>query len=94
MRNYEIVLIVHPDLDETAMTSLLDKVKGWITDSGGSIDKVDMWGKRRMTYIINKQHDAQYVLLNVQMAPAFTIEFERNIRFIETIMRFMVTVVE
>lgn len=94
MRNYEVVLIVHPDLDEAAMTGLLDKVKGWITDSGGSIDKVDMWGKRRMTYIIRKQHEGQYVLLNVQMAPAFTAELERNIRFIESILRFMITVVE
>jgi small subunit ribosomal protein S6 len=94
MRNYEVVLIIHPDLDEAALTSLLDKVKGWITDSGGSIDKVDIWGKRRMTYFIRKQREGQYVLINAQLAPTFIAELERNIRFIESIMRFMITSVE
>ncbi len=94
MRTYEVVLIVHPDLDETALNGLLDKVKGWITDSGGSIEKVDMWGKRRMTYIIRKQREGQYVLVTAKMAPSFTNELERNLRFIETILRFMITGIE
>lgn len=94
MHNYEIVLIVHPELDEAAFNAALDKVKGWITTSGGTISKVDVWGKRRMAYAIRKQREGQYVLINAEFAPAFTADLERNLRFLEPVIRFMITVVE
>ncbi len=94
MRNYEVVLIVNPDLDETALTGVVDRVKAWITDAGGSVEKVDLWGKRRMAYLIRKQREGQYVLLTSQFAPNFTIELERNLRFLEPVLRFLITVVE
>ena len=90
MRNYEVVLIIHPDLDENALKSLLDRVQGWITDSGGTIDKMDMWGKRRMAYYIRKQREGQYVYLETQFAPTFSAELDRNLRFLEPIMRYSV----
>ncbi len=91
MRNYEVVLIVHPDLDETALNGLVDKVKGWITDAGGAVSKVDLWGKRRMAYAIRKQREGQYVLVHAEMAPSFSAELERNMRLNEPIMRYMIT---
>lgn len=94
MRNYEVVLIVQPDLDENALTGVLDRVKGWITDAGGAIAKVDMWGKRRMTYLIRKQREGQYVMITAEMAPTFSAELERNLRLFEPVMRFMITSVE
>lgn len=94
MRNYEVVIIVHPDLDETAMTGVVDRVKGWIADSGGAVEKVDLWGKRRMAYSIRKQREGQYALFHSQMAPTFTSELERNMRLLEPILRYMITVVE
>jgi small subunit ribosomal protein S6 len=94
MRNYEVVLIVHPELDETAFNGVIEKVKGWITTGGGSISKLDVWGKRRMAYAISKQREGQYVLINAEFAPAFTVDLERNLRFLEPVMRFMITVVE
>ena len=93
MRNYEVVIFVQPDLDETALTGVVDKVKGWITESGGTVAKVDMWGKRRMAYSIRKQREGQYVFVQAQMAPSSTSELERNLRFLEPVMRFLVTVV-
>lgn len=94
MRNYEIVLIVLAELDETAFNAAIEKVKGWITTSGGSVSKVDIWGKRRMAYAIRKQREGQYVLINAEFAPAFTADLERNLRFLEPVIRFMITVVE
>jgi small subunit ribosomal protein S6 len=94
MRNYEVVFIVNPELDETAMTGLVDRVKAWITDAGGTVAKVDLWGKRRMAYLIRKQREGQYVLVVAQMAPSFTAELERNLRFLEPVMRFLITAVE
>lgn len=93
MRNYELVCIVQPDLDETAFNGVLDRVKGWVSDSGGSVDKVDMWGRRRMAYIIHKQKEGQYVLLNITLNPKATSELERNLRFQEPILRHMLSVV-
>jgi small subunit ribosomal protein S6 len=94
MRKYEIVVIVNPELDEAALTVVVDRVKAWITDSGGTVTKVDLWGKRRMAYIIRKQREGQYVLVEAEMAPSLTGELERNLRFLEPVMRFMITAVE
>lgn len=93
MRKYELVCVIQPDLDETAFNGVLDKVKGWISEAGGSVDKVDVWGRRRLAYHIHKQREGQYVLLNVSLAPAATAGLERNIRYQENIMRHMLSVV-
>lgn len=93
MRNYELMCIIQPDLDETAMNGVLDKVKGWITEAGGNVDKAEVWGRRRMAYSINKHREGQYVLLNVSMSPAATSDLERNLRYQESIMRHMLSVV-
>lgn len=94
MREYELVFIVHPDLDETALKDLVEKVKGWITEAGGSIAKADFWGKKRLAYQIRKQKEAHYVFLRIQMDPAFSATLERNLRFSEPVIRFLVTSVE
>jgi len=90
MRTYEVILIVHPDLDEAALTGVVDKTKGWITDAGGTIDKVDLWGKRHLAFSIKKQRDGQYVLIQAQLEPSATAELDRNLRFLEPVIRFMI----
>ena len=94
MRNYDVIIIVHPDLDETALTGVVDRVQSWITDAGGQIAKVETWGKRRMAYSIRKQREGQYVMVNAQIAPTFTTELEHNLRLLEPVMRYMITAVE
>lgn len=93
MRKYELMCVIQPDLDETAFNSVLDKVKGWISDSGGSIDKAEVWGRRKLAYMIEKHREGQYVLLNVTMKPSATFELERNLRYQEPIMRHMLSVI-
>ena len=93
MRKYELMCIIQPDLDETAFNGVLDKVKGWISESGGTIDKAEVWGRRKLAYIIEKHREGQYVLLNVSLTPAATAGLERNIRFQENIIRHMLSVV-
>jgi len=92
MRKYELVCVIQPDLDEAAFNSVLEKVKGWISDSGGSVDKVDVWGRRKLAYIIKKHREGQFVLLNMTMSPAATSELERNLRYQEPIIRHMLSV--
>ena len=91
MRDYELIFVVQPDLDETAVNDVVTKVKTWITDSGGSIEKVDFWGKRKLAYQIRKQKEGQYVLIKTSMDPKFGAELERNMRFLEPILRFLLT---
>lgn len=94
MRTYEVVLIFHPDLDETAVNEAVEKVKGWITTAGGTVAKVDAWGKRRLAYVIRKCRDGQYFMITAEFVPAFNAELDRNLRFLEPVIRYMITVVE
>ncbi len=89
MREYELTLIAHPELEEAAFGELVEKIQGWITGAGGSISKVDLWGKRKLAYPIRKQNEGQYVFMEVQMPAEFCKELERNMRFTEPIMRYL-----
>lgn len=91
MRKYELICVIQPDLDETAFNGVVEKVKGWVTESGGSVDKVDVWGRRKLAYLIKKQREGQYVLMNLTMDPAATAALERNLRYQETVLRHMLT---
>ncbi len=93
MRKYELVCVVQPDLDETAFNGVLDRVKGWVTEAGGNVDKVDIWGKRKMSYSIRKQREGNFVLFNLTLNPTTISGLEQNLRYTETVMRHMLTLV-
>ena len=93
MRKYELVCIVQPELDETAFKGAVERVSSWVTEAGGSVDKVEIWGRRRLAYHIRKQSEGQYVLLNISLDPKAASGLERNIRFLETVMRHLLTTV-
>jgi small subunit ribosomal protein S6 len=91
MRNYEVIFIIHPDQDEAGVESLIEKVKGWITGAEGTVEKAELWGKRRLAYPINKQREGQYVYMVVAFPASFSTELDRNMRLTEPIMRYMIT---
>ncbi len=90
MRDYELVFIVHPDLDEAAFNEVVERVKAWITEASGTIEKIEQWGRRKLAYPIRKQYEGQYVVMRLSMAPASCAALERNLRFLEPVMRFLV----
>jgi small subunit ribosomal protein S6 len=94
MRNYELVCIIHPDLDETAFNGIIEKIKGWVAETNGNVDKVEVWGRKRLAYTIKKHREGQYVLFNLSLEPTATAPLEQNLRFLEPIIRYMITVVE
>jgi len=94
MRTYELIFIVHPDLDEDALKEIVERVQGWIAEGKGQVNKVDLWGKRRLAYPIRKQTEGQYVLVEAQMDPAYCATLDRNLRFLEPVMRHSLVVVE
>jgi small subunit ribosomal protein S6 len=94
MRKYELVCIVHPELDEAAFTGVVEKIKGWVVETGSSVDKVEIWGRKRLAYTIKKQREGQYVLFNLSLEPAATTTLDKNLRFLEPVIRYMLIVVE
>ncbi len=90
MRNYEVAFIAQADLDESALTALTEKAKGWVTAAGGQVTQVDLWGRRRLAYPIRKQHEGQYILMQTQMTANATREIERNLRLTEQVIRFQI----
>jgi small subunit ribosomal protein S6 len=94
MRHYELVSIIHPDLDETGFNEVVEKVKGWVVETGGSVDKVEIWGRKHLAYAIKKHREGQYVLFNLSLEPTATAILEKNLRFQEPVIRYMITAVE
>lgn len=92
MRNYELAYIAHPELDESTLTNLEERVAGWIDAAGGKIINVDRWGKRRLAYDIQKQTDGYYYILDLEMPAEAGAIVERDLRLSEQILRFMITV--
>jgi small subunit ribosomal protein S6 len=92
MRDYELMCVVHPDLDENSLGEMVKRISGWVTDNGGTVVKTDVWGKRQLAYPIRKQKQGQYVLFQVNMAPKTGAVLERNLRFQEQILRFLLSV--
>ncbi len=88
MRQYEIIIIVHPELDENALDDVVKRIKDWITDDGGEVTNTELWGKKRLAYLINKQNEGQYVFMHAQIAPAFCSQLERNLRYLEPLLRY------
>ncbi len=89
MRTYELVVIIHPDLDDEAVNQAIGKIKGWIEAGKGKIAEVQEWGKRRLSYPIQKQNEGLYYFMKLELDPANNTDLERNIRILEPVMRYM-----
>lgn len=94
MRHYELVCIVHPDLDEAAFNEVIEKIKGWVVDTAGVVDKVEIWGRKRLAYVIKKHREGQYVLFNLSLEPSAITTMDQNLRFMEPVIRYMISSVE
>jgi len=79
---------------KSKFTDITKKIDGWVTEAGGKVEKTDNWGKRRLAYHIRKQREGQYVLFLLTIQPSFTTELERNLRFMEPVMRHMITLAD
>jgi len=89
MRDYELTLVVRPDVEDTSLTALLDKVKGLLTSAGGQGIQVEPWGRRHLAYPIKKIDEGQYFLVRTQLPPQALRELERNLRLVEEVLRFL-----
>ncbi len=89
MRVYEELFIMKPDLPEEEIDVFLEQLKGNIATAGGTIDKVEKWGKRRLAYKVDKFKDGSYVLLQFSAGPETVKEVERRLRVAEDVIKFL-----
>lgn len=87
MRQYEIMVIVNPEIDERQVTPMLEKYLQIITNGGGTVDNFDFWGKRRLAYEIQKKSEGIYAVINLTARPDDVKELDRQMGINERIMR-------
>ncbi|TQV81447.1 30S ribosomal protein S6 [Aliikangiella coralliicola] len=89
MRHYEIVFLVHPDQSDQ-VPAMIERYSAVITDAGGTIHRLEDWGRRQLAYAINNAHKAHYVLLNVECEYSAIEELENLFRFNDAVLRNLV----
>ena len=90
MRDYEVLYIVRADLDDEKVQDAVKRVNTLIQRSGGSIDKTNLWGKRRLAYEVKHQKEGSYVLQDFQLDPDRVPELEAALKITEEVLRHLV----
>ena len=86
-RDYELIVIVVPQLDDQGIATAIARYNNWIVAADGTVSGTNVWGRRALAYAIKKQTDGVYVQLNFQLAPGKSRELERNLRIDEQVIR-------
>ncbi len=87
MRKYEIMIIVNPDVDDRQVAGVIEKPFEAFKAAGGTVDNMDVWGRRRLAYEIQKKPEGVYVILDVTAEPDVVKELDRQYLLNEQIMR-------
>jgi len=87
LRDYEMVLIISPEIAEEEFEATIDSVSRFITEKGGVVSDIERWGKRRLAYPIRHFGEGRYVLARFKLKPAFGKELEANLRISEEVLR-------
>lgn len=87
MRPYEVMIILDPDLEERTVQPSLETFLNVVRQDKGTVDKVDIWGRRRMAYEIQKKSEGIYVVLDVTCTPQAVAELDRQLNLNEAVLR-------
>jgi small subunit ribosomal protein S6 len=86
-RHYELMVILAPDLEERTITPSLEQFLSVIRNSGGTVEKMDVWGRRRLAYEINKHFEGIYAVIELSAEPDATAELDRQLNLNESVLR-------
>ena len=89
MRHYEICFIVHPDQSEQ-VPAMIERYKGVIGQRSGIVHRLEDWGRRQLTYPIQKVHKAHYVLMNIECDQETVTELEHSFKFSDAVLRHLI----
>ena len=87
MRRYEMMIILDPALEERTVQPSLDQFLKVVTTAGGTVDKVDVWGRRRLAYEINKKSEGIYTVVDLMSDPDAVKELDRQLNLNEAVLR-------
>src|SRR4029453_1602003 len=87
MRRYEVMVILDPDLEERTVAPSLDQFLNVIRQGGGNVEKVDVWGRRRLSFEIDKKAEGIYAVVDIQAEPAVVKELDRQLNLNEAVLR-------
>lgn len=87
MRAYEVMVILDPSTDERTVAPSLDKFLNVVRQDGGSVENVDVWGRRRLAYEVKKNAEGIYAVINLTATPATVKELDRQLSLNESILR-------
>ena len=87
MRQYELMVILDPDVEERTVAPSLDQFLNVIRKDGGTVDKVDIWGRRRLAHEIDKKSDGIYAVIDMRAQPDSVKELDRQLNLTETVLR-------
>ena len=87
MRHYEVMVILDPSLEERTVAPSLDTYLNVIRTSGGSVEKLDVWGRRRLAFEINKKAEGIYAVIDLQATPEAVAELDRQLKLNESVLR-------
>ena len=90
MKKYELTVVINPNLDEEAIKAELAAVQALVERFGGTIEKVDEWGKRRLAYEINKVHEGFYTFITFSSEASTPVELEKRMRIRENVLRYLI----
>ena len=91
LRDYEILYIVRPDLDDEQLNEAIRSVDTLIGNLGGSVKKTDIWGRRRLAYEVRRLREGQYVLTDFSLDPTRVPEMEATLKISDTVFRHLIT---
>jgi small subunit ribosomal protein S6 len=92
LRQYEVMLILPAEADESVVGTAVDRITKVISDAGGEVGKIDRWGRKRFAYEIDKQAEGYYVVIEFQADPMALSELDRTLLLADEVVRFKVVV--
>ena len=89
LRDYELVLIINPEIAEEQFEAAMENVNRFVTEKGGAVTDIERWGKKRLAYPIKHFNEGNYVLAKVQLEPSTGTELEASLQISEDILRYL-----
>ncbi len=89
MRDYELVFIIAPEVEDDDLDGVIEKVNQMITTGGGQVNSVKRWGRRHLAYPIRKKNEGYYVVMQTQLQPDTMPALERSLKLTEEVMRYL-----
>jgi small subunit ribosomal protein S6 len=87
LRDYELVVVIDPEIDEEKLSATLERISQFVTTRGGEVIDVDRWGKRKLAYPIKRRSEGDYVITHFRLEPAQAAELEAGLRLSEEVLR-------